>query len=61
MGVYVLMEKYYMRESIQKAIEMDNQPENGLASSMIDDTFYVLKVWFWRFLTLLEVSVKNQK
>ena len=46
MGVYVLMEKYYMRESIQKAIEMDNQPENGLASSMIDDTFYVLKVWF---------------
>ena len=43
MGVYVLMEKYYMRESIQKAIEMDNTPENALASSMIDDTFYVLK------------------
>ena len=60
MGVYVLMEKYYMRESIQKAIEMDNQPENGLASSMIDDTFYVLKVWFCHncFVILLELLIK---
>ena len=43
MGTYVLMEKYYMRESIQKAIEMDTLPENSLCSSVIDDTFYVLK------------------
>mgnify|MGYP003729655051 CR=1 FL=1 len=43
MGIYVLMEKYYMRESMQKAIQMDALNENALTSSMIDDTFYVLK------------------
>ena len=43
MGIYVLMEKYYMRESMQKAIAMDSLNENTLTSSMIDDTFYVLK------------------
>ena len=43
MGVYVSMEKYYMRESMQKAIAMDTLNENALTSSMIDDIFYVLK------------------
>lgn len=41
--MYVLMEKYYMRESMQKAIAMDSLNSGSLTSSMIDDTFYVLK------------------
>lgn len=43
MGKYVSMEKYYMRESMQKAIQMDSFNDAALTSSMIDDTFYVLK------------------
>ncbi|CAG5079522.1 Oidioi.mRNA.OKI2018_I69.PAR.g9273.t1.cds [Oikopleura dioica] len=43
MGKYVSMEKYYMKESLQKAIQMDQFAEGSLTSSMIDDTFYILK------------------
>lgn len=32
-----------MKESLQKAIQMEQFAEGSLTSSMIDDTFYILK------------------
>ena len=37
------MEEYYMRESIAKAIQLDNIEPGNLTSSMTDDVFFILK------------------
>ncbi|XP_026694140.2 conserved oligomeric Golgi complex subunit 4 [Ciona intestinalis] len=42
-GYYIIMEEYYMRESIAKAIQLDSFEPGNLTSSMIDDVFYILK------------------
>lgn len=42
-GGYILMEEYYMRESVNKAIQMNSAEEGSFTSSMVDDTFFILK------------------
>ncbi|XP_028824735.1 conserved oligomeric Golgi complex subunit 4-like [Denticeps clupeoides] len=42
-GYYVPMEEYYMRETINKAVAMDTWEAGQLTSSMVDDTFYIVK------------------
>jgi conserved oligomeric Golgi complex subunit 4 len=40
---YLSLEEYFMEESINKAIRIDEVPEDGsLTSSMVDDVFFVL-------------------
>eukprot|EP00003_Mantamonas_plastica_P029178 TRINITY_DN6871_c0_g1_i1.p1 TRINITY_DN6871_c0_g1~~TRINITY_DN6871_c0_g1_i1.p1 ORF type:complete len:469 (-),score=163.45 TRINITY_DN6871_c0_g1_i1:1130-2536(-) len=43
-GYYVSLEEYYMRQSVQKAIDMDTQfdPEESLESTMVDETLYIM-------------------
>ncbi|XP_039263013.2 conserved oligomeric Golgi complex subunit 4-like [Styela clava] len=50
-GGYILMEEYYMRESASKAIQLDTIEEGSLTSSMVDDTFFILKQCIKRAMT----------
>lgn len=40
---YVLLEEYFLKESISKAVQLDKIEENNLTSSMLDDAFFILK------------------
>uniref|UniRef100_H3CV90 Conserved oligomeric Golgi complex subunit 4 n=1 Tax=Tetraodon nigroviridis TaxID=99883 RepID=H3CV90_TETNG len=40
---YYIMEEYYMRESVNKAVAMDTYEKGQLTSSMVDDCFYIVK------------------
>jgi hypothetical protein len=45
-GHYVLMEEYFLRESMMKAIELDGEhdPEaNTISCNMLDDVFFIVK------------------
>ncbi|XP_064393450.1 conserved oligomeric Golgi complex subunit 4-like isoform X2 [Halichondria panicea] len=42
-GKYILLENYFMLESLRKAVEIDSCSEDGLTSSMADDIFFVLQ------------------
>ncbi|KAI1702092.1 COG4 transport protein domain-containing protein [Ditylenchus destructor] len=43
LGKYVLMEQYYMIESVKKAIEMDDVEEGSLTSTLLDDVFFIVR------------------
>ncbi|KAI1712112.1 COG4 transport protein [Ditylenchus destructor] len=43
LGKYVLMEHYYMIESVKKAIEMDDVEEGSLTSTLLDDVFFIVR------------------
>lgn len=40
---YVLLEEYFLRESISKAIQLDDLDGENNLTSMLDDTFFILK------------------
>ncbi|XP_066290971.1 conserved oligomeric Golgi complex subunit 4-like [Branchiostoma lanceolatum] len=42
-GDYILMEEYFLREMIMKAVSMDIMETGSLTSSMVDDIFFILK------------------
>lgn len=48
---YIVMEEYYMRESSLKAIQLDTMEESSPTSSMVDDTFFILKQCIKRAMT----------
>ncbi|XP_014235606.1 conserved oligomeric Golgi complex subunit 4 isoform X1 [Trichogramma pretiosum] len=43
LGAYLALERYFMEESINKAIGMDALDQDQQTSSMIDDTFFIVK------------------
>ncbi|KAF7634353.1 Cog4 domain-containing protein [Meloidogyne graminicola] len=43
LGKYVLMEQYYMVNSVQKAISMDTSEDGALTSSLLDDVFFIVR------------------
>ncbi|XP_063215730.1 conserved oligomeric Golgi complex subunit 4 isoform X2 [Bacillus rossius redtenbacheri] len=43
LGNYLLLEHYFMEESIKKAVTMDTLEEGSLTSSMVDDIFFIIK------------------
>ncbi|XP_026678882.1 conserved oligomeric Golgi complex subunit 4 [Diaphorina citri] len=43
LGNFLLLERYYMEESVKKAISMDVIEESCLQSSMLDDVFFILR------------------
>lgn len=40
---YLLLERYYMEQSIKKAMQMDTHEKDALVSSMVDDIFFIVK------------------
>ncbi|KAG1692940.1 Conserved oligomeric Golgi complex subunit 4 [Nymphon striatum] len=56
LGTYILMEEYFMRESVNKAISLDISDEGMLTSSMVDDIFYLLKKCLRRAMTSASVD-----
>ncbi|KAL5021531.1 hypothetical protein ScPMuIL_000686 [Solemya velum] len=42
-GSYIMMEQYFMQEMLLKAVSMDSIESGSTTSSMVDDTFFVVK------------------
>ncbi|XP_074645003.1 conserved oligomeric Golgi complex subunit 4-like [Tubulanus polymorphus] len=42
-GFYIMMEQYFMKEMVEKAVNMDMMEEASLTSSMVDDAFFIIK------------------
>ena len=43
LGAYLALERYFMEESVNKAIGMDALDQDQQTSSMVDDTFFIVK------------------
>lgn len=43
LGRYILMEQYYMKESVAKAMVMEQKDADSLTSSMLDDVFFIVR------------------
>lgn len=43
MGLGALQEEFYIEQSVEKGIEIDSWSNNALASSMVDDVFFILQ------------------
>lgn len=61
LGQYILLEQYFMAESVQKAVEMDSLIESGgeesyVVSSMTDDVFFIVKKCIKRSLSSQSVD-----
>ncbi|XP_076331924.1 conserved oligomeric Golgi complex subunit 4 [Tachypleus tridentatus] len=53
---YITMEKYFMCESVSKAIILDRKEENPQTSNMVDDVFFILKKCIRRSLSSSSVD-----
>ena len=54
---YVLLEEYFLKESISKAIQIDDLEANSNLTSMLDDTFFILKKCSKRALLTKSIDV----
>lgn len=43
LGTYILFERYFMEESVIKAISLDSFEQGQQCSSMVDDVFFIIK------------------
>ena len=43
LGHYILLERYFLSESVSKAVAMDTTIEGSLTSSIVDDVFFLVK------------------
>lgn len=43
LGAYLALERYFLEESVNKAIGMDVLDQEQQTSSMVDDVFFILK------------------
>uniref|UniRef100_A0A8C9QJQ3 Conserved oligomeric Golgi complex subunit 4 n=3 Tax=Marmotini TaxID=337730 RepID=A0A8C9QJQ3_SPEDA len=50
-GLYITMEEYFMRETVNKAVALDTYEKGQLTSSMVDDVFYIVKKCIGRALS----------
>ena len=56
LGNYVMMEQYYMQESVSKALEMEDSEENALTTSILDDVFFIVRKCIRRSITSSSVD-----
>ncbi|XP_075212039.1 conserved oligomeric Golgi complex subunit 4 [Lycorma delicatula] len=42
-GYYLLLERYYMEQSVKKAVAMDTVEKGSQISSMVDDVFFIVR------------------
>lgn len=43
LGHYILLERYFLSESVSKAVAMNTTMEGSLTSSIVDDVFFLVK------------------
>ena len=43
LGHYIMLERYFLSESVSKAVEMDVTSDSSLTSSIVDDVFFLVK------------------
>lgn len=43
LGAYLALERYFLEESVNKAIGMDVLEQDQQTSSMVDDVFFIVK------------------
>ena len=43
LGHYIMLERYFLSESVSKAVEMDVTADSSLTSSIVDDVFFLVK------------------
>ncbi|XP_049774280.1 conserved oligomeric Golgi complex subunit 4 isoform X2 [Schistocerca cancellata] len=43
LGNYLLLERYFMEESVKKAVAMDIVEDGSITSSMVDDVFFIVR------------------
>jgi hypothetical protein len=43
LGSYLLLERYFMEESVRKAVAMDAMEDGSHTSSMVDDVFFIVR------------------
>lgn len=55
-GFYVILEGFYMVESVRKAIKIDEHVPDSLTTSMVDDVFYVLQSCLRRAISTSNIS-----
>lgn len=51
LGTYLALERYFMEESVHKAIGMDSLDQDQQTSSMVDDAFFIVKKCIKRSIT----------
>ncbi|XP_037814448.1 conserved oligomeric Golgi complex subunit 4 [Lucilia sericata] len=56
LGTYLLFERYFMEESVIKAIALDTYESGQLSSSMVDDVFFILRKSIRRSLSSQSVN-----
>ncbi|KFD71309.1 hypothetical protein M514_03559 [Trichuris suis] len=56
LGLYISLEEYYMRESIQKALKLEYRDEDALCSSIVDDVFFIIRKCIRRALSSSNVD-----
>jgi hypothetical protein len=54
---FITMQDYYMKQSVQKALLMDQKETDSLTSSCVDDVFFILKSSARRALSTFEPSI----
>lgn len=43
LGVYLMLERFYMLQSVDKAVAMDSIETGSNVSSMVDDVFFIVR------------------
>lgn len=56
LGTYLLFEKYFMEESVLKAIALDSFEAGQQCSSMVDDVFFIIRKSIRRSLTTQSIN-----
>nr|CAG4650816.1 EOG090X02VY [Simocephalus serrulatus]SVE94130.1 EOG090X02VY [Simocephalus serrulatus] len=56
LGDYIMLERYFLSESVSKAVTMDTTMEGSLTSSIVDDVFFLVKKSIRRSLTSCSVD-----
>uniref|UniRef100_T1J554 Conserved oligomeric Golgi complex subunit 4 n=1 Tax=Strigamia maritima TaxID=126957 RepID=T1J554_STRMM len=57
LGQYIMLEEYFLRESVTKAVSLDSIDEGSVISSMMDDVFFIIKKCIRRSLSSCSVDV----
>jgi hypothetical protein len=54
LGHYIMLERYFLSESVSKAVAMDTAVEGSLTSSVVDDVFFLVKksIRYFRFFSV---------
>jgi hypothetical protein len=55
-GFYIALEEHFMRKSVRKAVEINEKSSNSLFSTVVDDTFFVLRKCITRSFSMYNIG-----